>query len=180
MMNESLYFIAIIPPEEIQEQITELKQEMAVKYGSAHALKSPPHITLHMPFKWKDTKLPLLYQTIQNFNDNIIPFQVELSGFDFFEPRVVFVAVKENDELNQLQRKVMEDCRKVLKLTNANYKDRAFHPHVTIGFRDLKKKQFYEARKEFESRDFKKFFHVDKLQLLKHNGANWQVLTIPS
>ena len=90
-MSEQLYFIAIVPPEKIQQEITELKKVIANRFGSSHALNAPPHITLHMPFRWKDKKVDKLWHTIHEINDQLKPFEIELKEFDFFEPRVVFV-----------------------------------------------------------------------------------------
>ena len=172
---ESLYFIAIVPPADIQDEITELKHEMASRFNSRHALNSPPHITLHMPFRWKDKRFGELHEVMRTLNKTLTSFSVQLDGFDFFEPRVVFVDVVENEMLHELQKRVVESCRKELKLDNANYKDRPFHPHVTIGFRDLKKPMFYEAKKVFELRDFNIEFQVDRIELLKHDGKRWRV-----
>ncbi|WP_436514621.1 2'-5' RNA ligase family protein [Ekhidna sp. To15] len=174
-MSESLYFIAVLPPPSIQEEITQLKLEVAEKYGSKHALKSPPHITLHMPFKWKDKRITELVQVMETLNNQHDPLEIELRNFDFFEPRVVFVDVKENERLEALQKKVVDTCRKMLKLDNANYKNRPFHSHVTIGFRDLKKPMFYEAKKAFENRKVSFVFEADEITLLKHDGKKWNV-----
>lgn len=177
-MSESLYFIAIVPPQEIQNQITGLKKLVADKFGSKHALNAPPHITLHMPFKWKDKKRDQLLETIKVINEQVDAFEVELKGFDFFEPRVVFVNVLENEMLNELQKAVISICRKELKLSNANYKDRSFHPHVTIAFRDLKKPMFYAAKEYFEKQEFNEKFNVNEVSLLKHDGGKWNVVEI--
>ena len=40
-MSESLYFIAVVPPSKIQDEITQLKNEVADKFGSRHALNAP-------------------------------------------------------------------------------------------------------------------------------------------
>ncbi|MEO9869016.1 2'-5' RNA ligase family protein [Ekhidna sp.] len=171
-----LYFIAIVPPHEVQSAITNLKHEIAEKYGSSHALNSPPHITLHMPFKWKDKRFEELRQVMKGLNERLDPFIIELKDFDFFEPRVVFVDVLENEQLNQLQAKVKDLCRKQLKLDNSDYKNHPFHPHVTIGFRDLKNVMFFEAKKEFVEREFRCKFQVQKITLLKHDGNKWDVV----
>jgi len=170
---ESLYFIAIIPSVEIQDEITHLKQEMSEQFGSKHALKSQPHITLHMPFKWKDKKLVLLKSLIEEINDQLMPFEIQLNGFDFFEPRVVFVDVVPNQSLKELQDFIVRKCRMDLNLDNGNYKSMPFHPHVTIGFRDLKKARFYEAKKYYEKREISFKFLVRKVQLLKNDGVRW-------
>jgi len=172
-MNESLYFIAILPPQEIQEEITQFKHIIAERFGSKHALNAPSHITLHMPFRWKDKRFDVLENVMHRLNDDLKPFEIELRNFGFFEPRVVFVDVVANESLRQLQRSVVDSCRKELKLDNANYQNQAFHPHVTIGFRDLKKRMFYEAKKEFEERGYGRGFGVDKIELLRHDGGEW-------
>ena len=46
-----LYFIAIIPYSELREKVRKVKERMKAEYGAGHALKSPAHITLQMPFK---------------------------------------------------------------------------------------------------------------------------------
>ena len=175
-MNESLYFIAIVPPKEIQDEITKLKHEVAERYESKHALRSPPHITLHMPFKWKDKRFDELAEVMKKLNERLEPFEIQLRDFDYFEPRVVFVNVVANEKLEELQKKVVDVCRKQLKLDNANYKNRPFHPHITIAFRDLKKRMFYEARKEFEKREVSFEFQAKEITLLKHDGKKWNVV----
>lgn len=177
-MSESLYFIAAVPPTEIQDEITKLKHEVAERFESSHALRSPPHITLHMPFKWKDKRFDELKLVMEKLNAGIEPFEIKLKDFDFFEPRVVFVDVLESEELNQLQKQVVDVCRKDLKLDNANYKNRSFHPHVTIAFRDLKKSMFYEAKKEFEEREINFEFRVEEIRLLKHDGKKWNAIKV--
>lgn len=177
-MSESVYFLAVVPPQKIQAEVTQLKVLIAERFNSKHALKSPPHITLHMPFKWKDSKLPLLQTVIKKINKEITPFSVELNGFNFFEPRVVYVDVMKNEALNALQARVVDVCRKDLKLDNANYKDRPFRPHMTIGFRDLRKPQFFEAKKYFDAREYHAVFETQEVSLLKFDGLKWDIANI--
>ena len=178
MVSESLYFIAIVPPQAIQDQVTELKNTVAKKFNSKHALNAPPHITLHMPFKLKDKKLDKLKSLMSEINYGLVPFQVVLKGFDFFEPRVVFVNVIENEPLMQLQKEVVKSCRRHLNLDNANYKNRPFHPHVTVAFRDLKKASFFEARTYFETKKFEVEFNIEEVSLLRHDEGKWNVIEL--
>ena len=175
-MSEQLYFIAIVPPRDIQNEITELKRLVADRFESKHALNAPPHITLHMPFRWKDKKIEELHQTIHEINDEFKSFEIELNGFDFFEPRVVFVDVVENQSLNELQKSVVEKCRKKLKLDNADYREKPFHPHVTIGFRDLRKRMFYQAKEYFEGEKLSYKFQAVRIELLRHDGKKWEIM----
>ena len=175
-MSDSLYFIAIIPPALIQEKITALKTEVANRFGSSHALKAPPHVTLYMPFKWKDKNFEKLRNLIEEINEGIEPFEILLKGFDFFEPRVVFVDVVPSIKLEELQQQVVLKCKRELRLDNANYKSKAFHPHMTIAFRDLKKPKFYEAKGYFNGMKLDAEFKVTQICLLKHDGKKWEVI----
>ncbi len=172
---DSLYFIAVTPPENESDQITALKNQCKVAYGSGHALKSPPHITLHMPFKWNDKKRNALEACLNQVAGTTEKFEMQLRDFGFFEPRVVFIDVIENAELRRLQKILAKQMRLDLNLFNADYKDRPFHPHVTIAFRDLKKPGFYEAKSYFSERKLSMDFAVSDLVLLKHDGKQWHI-----
>ena len=103
------------------------------------------------------------------------PFSLTLRNYGFFEPRVVFIAVEENEPLRKLETKVGQVARRELKLLNARYKERAFHPHLTIAFRDLKKSTFYEAKKFYEERECLFEFEVTDLVLFRHQKEEWQM-----
>ena len=66
-------------------------------------------------------------------------------------------------------------ARETLKLDNAVYKGRAFNPHITVAFRDLRRPAFAMAWKEFASRKFSGEFAVNAIILLKHNGKLWEI-----
>ncbi|MCG8477175.1 MAG: 2'-5' RNA ligase family protein [Cytophagales bacterium] len=171
--TESLYFLAIVPPEPLQSEVYRYKEQVREKFGSRAALNSPAHITLHMPFKWKKKNNERLFDALQDFAGGQQPFEVELNGFGFFEPRVVFVGVDENDSLRKCQ-KALQKRTRPLQLFQADYKQRGFHPHITIAFRDLKKPLFYEARAFFEEKEFSRQFVANGLVLLKHSGKRWE------
>ena len=62
-----LYFIALLPPDSIQDYATEVKQYFADNYDSKHAFKSPPHITLQPPFEWDSSKIIDLEECLEKF-----------------------------------------------------------------------------------------------------------------
>lgn len=172
-MNESLYFLAIIPPQPIHDEVMAFKHEVLEMFDSKAALRSPPHITLHMPFKWKDKKEDLLVQKLAEFQFGAYPFELELKNFDFFPPKVVFVDVEKNESLMLLQKELIKHVRKELNILNADYKDKPFHPHITIAFRDLKKNRFQEAFEYFSTQKYKATFETAGFHLLKHDGKRW-------
>ncbi len=86
-MKEQLYFLAIIPPQPIYDEVMTLKQEVLEKFDSKAALRSPPHITLHMPFKWKEKKEEHLIQKLSEFQFEASSFSLELQNFDFLSSK---------------------------------------------------------------------------------------------
>ncbi len=171
---QQLYFVAIIPPAPICEEIIQLKQYFANHHQSKAALKSPPHITLHMPFKWQERKEQTLIKTVSLFCENIKQFDVSLKNFAAFPPRVIYIDVIENIELNALQKNMAKHLRLNLNLLNADYKNRTFKPHLTIAFRDLRKSEFHAAWDVFKEKNYEQSFQCDQVWLLKHDGKRWQ------
>jgi 2'-5' RNA ligase len=170
-----LYFIALIPPQPIYDEALEQKHYFKEHYNSKASLNSPPHITLHMPFRWKEQKEEQLVQKLEDFIKVFDPIKVCLDNFSAFAPRVIFINVVKTDALEMLQKSIQRFCKKELNLFNANYKEQPFHPHLTLAFRDLKKPNFKKAWEEFAQKEYKAEFIADKLALLKHNGKTWAI-----
>ncbi len=82
--------------------------------------------------------------------------------------------VSADDVLLTMQKKLGFQLKE-LRIFEKNYKNQAYRPHMTIAFRDLRKPQFYEARAEFENRDFNMTWPAKGLFLLKHDGKRWQI-----
>ena len=169
-MPGSKYLIAILPPEPIASEIYKLKEHFRDVYHSKASLNSPAHMTLHMPFEYGNEKK--LVTEFEKFSTQ--PFVINLENFGCFEPRVIFVAVKKNDHLEDCLRRLTDLCKCELNLFNAGYRNLPFHPHVTVAFRDLRKSQFEAAWTEFKARKYKASFECRKVSLLKHDGKFWR------
>jgi 2'-5' RNA ligase len=169
------YFIAIIPPSPVYENVWKLKQYFQEKYNSKASLNSPPHITLHMPFQWKTHKEEELVDKLGTFFKGCDPFKVCLDNFSSFPPRVIFVNVVKSLELENLQKALQRFCKKELNLFNANYQDGPFSPHMTLAFRDLDKLEYKHAWEEFKTKEYKAEFVADKIALLRHDGKVWHI-----
>lgn len=174
--TDALYFIAIVLPPPLDALVTELKFHFREHYGSKAALRSPPHITLHMPFKWPEKREKELVAELEKFCSERESFEVELNNFGCFPPRVIFINVIKTAELEGLQRDLSYYCRNKLNLFHANWRDQPFHPHVTLAFRDLRKAKFAEAWPVFKDRAFTARFTAKAVTLLKHNGREWEVM----
>ena len=166
MKQHNKYFIAIIPPPTVFEKIEEIKQELYSAHKLKGALRSPSHITLHRPFEWKAEKEDLLVSTLNDFpfKKN---FRIELKGFDCFQPRVIFVNVLKNEELNNLHYQLTGYAKRQLGLFNESDDLRGFHPHVTVAFRDLKKQLFYKLWEQYQQKGFQESFNYLGFSLLR-------------
>lgn len=173
-MNQ-LYFIALIPPSPLRDEIQQLKLDVRDKFGSKHALNAPPHITLLSPFRIEKENVDRLHSMLEVFTLGFNPFKVQFHDFSTFPPRVVFIDVIKSPGLTEVQTKLEKLGRSNPELFNYNYDERPYHPHLTLAFKDLTKSDFYAVWKEFEHQEFRKDFLTEQLFLLKHNGEVWEV-----
>lgn len=169
------FFIALLPPPNVQAEATAIKEYFQTRYQSQGALRSPPHVTLQPPFEWAKDDLNRLSETLAAFALQQAPIPMTLSGFSAFPPRVIFIDVVKTPELLAVQSALMTYLETTLGIVDAQSKNRKFAPHLTVAFRDLKPGAFRQAWPEFESRPFHAQFVVPELTLLIHNGQRWQV-----
>lgn len=177
--NEAnLYFLAVIPPKPILGECQAHKDHFFEKYNSRASLNSPPHVTVHMPFKLKESKEDQLIAEVGKTLTNVGSFQLQLNGFDHFGQRVIYVKVEDSEPLLNLFLEIRKMMKTNFNIFNADYKNRGFNPHITLAFRDLKRESFKQAWPEFENVVYKKAFEVKNLTLLKHDGKKWQELKL--
>lgn len=174
LSDSSLFFIAYIPPEPTFQRLIKLKEEVAVQFESKAALRSPPHLTLHMPFRWPIKRMSLLVNTLTKFFTSYRSYTIELNGFGTFAPKVIYVKVDAEPGLVSIQKNLCKVMATQLGIYNAIYGNKPFHPHITIAFRDLKKSKFYQAWEYYHGQTFQAECRVNRITLLKHNGKVWE------
>lgn len=171
-----MYFIALVAPQEINEQILSWKRLMKERFDCVVALRSPAHITLIPPF-WMDTLFEEnLFDTLSAFAGKRAPFEIELKDFGAFKPRVIFVDVIKNKALELLQTQ-LEHYLVGMKSFPIQPDAHPFHPHVTIATRDLHKKSFSAAWEIFREKKFDALWKCSGISLLSHSQKNWDVVT---
>lgn len=173
--DRKLFFIALLPPKQVQTVATEIKQHFARVYNSKAALKSPPHVTLQPPFFWEIEQIVTLEEVLAKFARSQSAISITLDGFAAFPPRVIYINVLKTPELLELQTKLITELESSLAIVDKNAKNRPFAPHLTVGFKDLTKANFYRAWEEFQSQKIYFEFTVYHLTLLTHNGQNWEI-----
>jgi 2'-5' RNA ligase len=176
MTEKAKYFLAIIPPEPVLDKVNQIKEHFKTTYNCKAALRSPAHITLHMPFTWKEKKEGEMIDILARASKNYKPFKIHLQNYAAFPPRVIYINVKPNEYLIEMQKDLEGVAKRELNLFNANRLDYPYHPHMTVAFRDLKKDLFKLAWDEFESKQYAPSFEVNAFTLLKHDGKEWKQL----
>lgn len=166
-----LYFVAIVPPSAIKEEVLEMKLELKKKFALTHALKLPGHITLVPPVRLKKEQKKLFLNGLEQVAQKHSQFPVELDNFGHFGKRVVFIKVVDNLTLQLLYRDLLEKPVDYLPQDMS----RSFHPHVTLASRDLTSKKFPEVWEEFKNRKYHNSFPAAALTLFRHNGKSWDI-----
>jgi 2'-5' RNA ligase len=168
-----LYFIAIVTPEAINNQVLEWKHYMLQEFNCRVALKSPAHITLIPPFEMPGTMQHELKEVLLEFAAEQPYFPIQLKNFAAFKPRVLYVHIQPNTHLSGLQARL----EAYLLQTDFPVKkeERPYHPHVTIANRDLQAADFPTAWQHFQQLSFEASFVANTISLLRHNGHIWEV-----
>ena len=173
--SQSLFFIAIVPPSPLMEKLMRIKEDFSNEFKTLAALRSPPHITLHMPFKLTENGEAILIEKLSYQLNGISPFEIKLVNYGAFPPKVIYIDVEPNEELARVHSVVKETMRNDFNFLNQDYKDKPYHPHTTIGFRDLRKREFERAWEKYKQLKFEESFNVRNVCLLKHNGKIWEI-----
>jgi 2'-5' RNA ligase len=169
MAGQHLYFIAIIPPQEICDEITVFKKDFSERFQSSVALKVVPHITLKSPFKLpaeKQEGLKIWFRQLPLFLNE---FFIELSGFGAFpntNSPVVFVQLVMNEALLILQKGVLRHFRMSYPEIEISPLEFNFKPHMTVAYRDLEPEMFANAWKEYSVKKYQAVFSVNEFCLL--------------
>ena len=173
--EKRLFFLALLPPLNVQKIAQEMKEEFANIYQSKHGLKSPPHLTLQPPFKWQIGQVQLLKETLANFvkNQNSIP--IILNNFGSFKPRVIYINVVKTPELLNIQQELSLYLKSNLGIRDDRSKNPEYHPHLTLAHRDLTQDNYTKAWAKYENKTIHLEFTVSELTLLFHQEKKWEI-----
>ncbi len=177
--KQTMYFIAILPSGDVSDELDGFKHDFANRFNSRAALRIQPHITLKAPFHLPAAKQPELAEWFGQLDFPVPVFNQELRDFGFF-PRarkpVVFVQPVLNPSLTAVQKHILFRIKDAFPSLAPGEYELAFHPHITIAYRDLQPAMFRAAWEEYGSKRYDALFKVDRVTLLRHEGEKWQVL----
>jgi len=175
MKRMGKYFLALLPPMLLAEQLAQLKEQLQERFHVKYALKSPSHLTLKMPFSYNEAKEAQLQEQLMQFLKEQDPFLVEVAGIGNFGQRVIYHRVIPCENLTSLQIGLRSFCKKSLHLVE-ELSDRNFQPHLTLAYKDLKASQFDEVLAFARENAVAAEFMADKLFLLKRVEGRWKIL----
>lgn len=172
--NADLYFIALIPGREIRDRVQVVKERMKADYNAGHALKSPAHITLQMPFKRNSREEPVIFAALEKFALKESPFSLEINGYGCFPPRVIFIRIIDHKEVKSLHARLKKVLKDELGFIQSEVMNDV-QPHITVATRDLTKEAFRKGWPELQKEEFTGSFDARSLFLMKHNGKSWDI-----
>lgn len=172
----SLYLTAILPPPALSEQIDDIRRELSERYKIYAALKPPVHITLYRPVNVHQSFEPDLIRLLKPVGYKHEQITLSLVNFDAFNIQTVFISVVKNPLLNAFQKDVSAVFHRNKIDPKEVKSNTAFHPHITVGYRDIPPDTFPALWNDIKQRKFKRSFLVDHFTLLKHDGQQWQPL----
>jgi 2'-5' RNA ligase len=174
-MTRDRYFVALLPPQELQTEMQQIQQHFATTYQLRRKANSPPHITMYPPFEWQKEDVPLLVTTLREFAQDRGAIPIQLAGFSAFKPRVIFIEPLKTPELMQAQASLKQQIESHLDLGEQKERNRPFNPHVTIAFCDRRNPDFKHIWPEVKNREFNTTFTVDRLTLLIYKNRYWHL-----
>lgn len=172
MKDIQKYFLALIPPDAILEKVQEIKFQIRDEFGVKYALKSPPHITVKMPFNYNVAKEGRLIEKLNEYVKDRCPFVIQVSGVGNFGNRVVYLNILKSPELESFQEGIKQFCKRELHLVD-ELSDRNYHPHLTVAFKDIKPIHFSEVFLLVKKQSFETEFSALDLVLLKRIKGEW-------
>lgn len=169
------YFIGLLPPAVIEAQFKTLKQGFAEQFHVKYALQAPAHLTLKMPFRYKEAKERELAARLTAALEAQAPFQLKLTRIGHFGRRNIHQQVASSESLMQLQTTLCSFCKRSLHLVE-ELSDRNFQPHLTLAYKDLKPIHFKEVLEFARQNAVQGDFLVERAYLLKNVENRWQVI----
>ncbi|WP_425636467.1 2'-5' RNA ligase family protein [Algoriphagus yeomjeoni] len=168
------YFLAIVPEGEFEERVTNLKLEIKHRFQAKYALKSPPHITVKMPFTYNEAKEEKLIERLKGFLGDYKPMTLTIKGVKTFGERVIYLDVHADQDLYDFQNDLKNFCKRELNLVD-ELSDRNYHPHMTVAFKDIKKAQFQNILHFVAKRRLVQKIEISNIILLKRVDRVWKL-----
>jgi 2'-5' RNA ligase len=144
MKGMGKYFIGLLPPPALETSLHQVKADLKAHFQVKYALQSPAHLTLKMPFRYKEAKEQELVIRFTSLLEDQPSFTLQLKGIGHFGRRNIHHQLAPSSPLLELQTKLRGFCKRYLHLVE-ELSDRNFQPHITLAYKDLKQSHFEEV-----------------------------------
>jgi 2'-5' RNA ligase len=175
MKGMGKYFIGLLPPPALETSLHQVKADLKTHFEVKYALQSPAHLTLKMPFRYKEAKEQELVFRFTSLLEEQQSFSLQLKGIGHFGRRNIHHQVAPSSPLLELQTKLRGFCKRYLHLVE-ELSDRNFQPHITLAYKDLKAEHFEEVLAFAKKNAIQSDFLVDRAYLLKNVEGRWKVV----
>lgn len=135
---------AILLDDQCHNFARKLEIELYEKFGLSWGFKRNPHITLKYPFEAEE--IELIEKYLENLAGRIKQFDIEFSGFNYFDDRVVYLDVKENFLLKKLHLKIVEGLEKKFNVKLDKFEGDNINFHSTVAADNVTKTKFQEVK----------------------------------
>ena len=146
---------AILLDDESHNFARKLELELCHNFGLCWGLKQSPHITIKASFVVDDLEPFFVY--IDSLAKEVSPFEIVLEGFGYFEPKVIFLDVKENPLLKNLHLRILNDLKAKFNIEPNEFEGENVKFHSTLSLEDVADDKFKEA-KEYLLKKYKPRF----------------------
>lgn len=171
---ESVISIWLRPHAKLKNEIFQIIKNFSNKYKVYYDVRGykGPHITI-LEIHSSKRDFETVGNIVKNISTKFRPFKLKINGVGYFTGLdelgkrnfVIYLKVNKNRKLIALKKLV--DAK--FPNNSARYKSREFIPHITITHRELDKKNFYRALKEYKNLDFARNFTVNELVVSKYD-----------
>jgi 2'-5' RNA ligase len=168
-----LYFIALVPPKNIREEVLDFQRLAEEKFNSKVTLRSPVHLTLVPPFKASLDELKQISKKITGcLKNNHRPLATTITGFYHFSNRVIMLEVSKTIALEVLFTDIMLAASEI----TYNHGYTKFVPHITIANRDLIPEVFDKAYEYFSHIPYSRNFIADEIAIFSFDHGTWSAI----
>jgi 2'-5' RNA ligase len=164
--------IAIVLPVSDEVQNYARRQQLALlqAYRIGYGISAPPHISLKLGFKVTDIA------PIEAYFDELVatmlPLQVDVRNFGFFDEGIVFLDVAADARLDAARRRVLADLKDRFSIEPHPIEGDAFRFHVTLAH-GLSAQDLESARQSLRGVEATFTFTTRSLALLCYVERQW-------
>jgi len=162
---------AVLLNDETHNFARNIELELCKKFGFCWGLKQSPHITIKPPFETDD--LEKFENYLEKKAKEISSFNIEIDGFDYFKnPNVIFLNIKENKRIKQLQEDIRDELKNEHNITPTELEGDVWRFHSSVALKDVDKKKLNEALTYLKNKKAKFKFKANTLGLFYFLGED--------